>query len=163
MKKFHSAILICALALTMTTSMMLAGEAEYEFDVVDWLYSILTEAYMGALDDGTTAYIALGDDDEEGVVAVLVLIDPTDGWSGNYIGPFTEYERAVYAFEYNSNNREITIYITALLLDGFFFEICCVGIDVINPVGVSEVIEAFLIVEEESENMTFARFVSLSD
>jgi len=163
MRKFLRIFFICALVLTTASYPALAVDNEYENDIVDRFYLFLTDAYMGTWDDGTTAYIALGEDDEEGVIAVLVLMDPANGWSGNYIGPFTEYERALYAFEYNSCGLEITIYIMPLLDGGFFFEICCGGIDIINPVEVDEVIEAFLTVEKETENMAYARLINLSD
>ena len=149
MKKFLSTILVLALALTFTAGLAEAND-EGEFDVAGWLESVITEAYMGALQDGTTAYFAFGEDEEDGAVAVLVFMDPNQEKSASFVGQIVDNDDGTCTIEDYWNGLAITIGVQKAD-GGYLIDLGELGSGAVVPADIGEIINAFQIIQEGTE------------
>ena len=158
MKKWLSLILIGILALTLTAGLALADEAEdmdeieeadEEFDVSQWLQSVLNEAYMGVMDDGTTAYFAFGETEDE-VIGALVFMDAAQAQSASFVGPYADNGDGTLTIEDYWNGLSMTVGVEAAE-DGFYIDLGDLGSGAVAPVSIDEIIEAFIIIQEGTD------------
>jgi len=144
MKKFLGMVLVCTLALTMSVGMALAYDEEVA-EVVEWLFAVMDEGYMGVMEDGTTAFFAFGDVDG-GTYAMLVFLDPTQTESASFVGFAIDNGNDTFTVEDEYSGLAITIGVEAVN-GGILLDIGDAGSGVIAPVDVAEVIEAFIIIQ----------------
>jgi len=148
MKKFLGMVLICTLALTMSMGMALANDEEVA-EVVEWLFAVMAEGYMGVMEDGTTTFFAFGDVDGD-TFAMLVFLDPTQTESLSFVGFAFDNGDGTFTVEDESNGLAITIGVEAVD-GGILLDFGDAGSGVVAPVDVAEVIEAFIIIQYGAE------------
>ena len=146
MKKFLSMLLVCTLALA--AGIALASDEE-DMDFVEWLTATMTEGYMGVLEDGATAYFAVGDVDD-GAYAVLAFMNTEQTQHASFVGWFVDNEDGTFSVADEYNGLEITIALEAVE-GGYLIDIGEAGSGKIAPVDVADVIEAFVIIHNETE------------
>jgi len=146
MKKLLSVLLVCALALT--AGVALANDEEAA-EVIEWLYGAMTEGYMGMLEDETTAFFAFGQL-EDGIYAMLVFLDPTQTQSASFVGYLVDNEDGTFTVADEWSGLAITIGLEAVD-GGYLLNLGEEGSGAVAPVDVTEVIDAFVIIQYGAE------------
>jgi len=132
----------------MTVGIVLADDDE-DFDFTAWLQSSLNEAFMGVMDDGTTAYFAFGET-EDGAIGALVFMDAAQAQSASFVGPYTDNGDGTLTIEDYWNGLTMTIGVEEAE-GGFYIDLGDLGSGAVAPVSVDDIIDAFLIIEEGTD------------
>ena len=153
MKKLASILAVFTLALALCLGCgpgaALADEGGMDFDIAQWIAATFTEAYMGAMGDGTAAFFAFAEFDD-GDLAVLVFLDGAGERSVSFVGLCTDNGDGTITVEDEWNGLSIVVGIEEAD-GGFLIDLGDLGSGAVAPVSVDEIIDALLIIEEETE------------
>jgi hypothetical protein len=124
------------------------AEEGTEGDILDEIAPTIVEAYMGALEDGTTIFYASSEE-----FVIVALLDPTQTKSMSFVGPYQANDDSTLTITDQRNGQELTIAVQEAE-GGYLIEL--VGYDIsgaIAPTEVEKVFDAFRAIDAETQSV----------